>query len=266
MYRGGLNYMRYSVSDTAEDGDYTAGPRIVTEETKKEMQRILDEIKSGQYAKRWVAENEAGRPEFNATRARRAQPPDRAGRREAARDDAVPGRGRGDGRRRGEEGGGEAGRGRTMSATNGSRSSTPRCATASSRPGCSLHTAEKVRMALQLERLGVDVIEARLPDRLARRLRGRAGDLGGRQGRPRGRAVPREGEGHRGAGKALEPALHPVIHTFLATSGIHLQWKLKITPGRGAQAGGRGGRARPHASPTTSSSRPRTPRAPTTAS
>jgi ketol-acid reductoisomerase len=69
MYRGGLNYMRYSVSDTAEDGDYTAGPRIVTEETKKEMQRILDEIKSGQYAKRWVAENEAGRPVFNATRA-----------------------------------------------------------------------------------------------------------------------------------------------------------------------------------------------------
>jgi len=69
MYRGGLNYMRYSVSDTAEDGDYTAGPRIVTAETKKEMQRILDEIKSGQYAKRWVAENEAGRPVFGATRA-----------------------------------------------------------------------------------------------------------------------------------------------------------------------------------------------------
>jgi ketol-acid reductoisomerase len=68
MYRGGLNYMRYSISDTAEDGDYTAGPRIVTEETKREMQRILDEIKSGQYAKRWVAENEAGRPKFNATR------------------------------------------------------------------------------------------------------------------------------------------------------------------------------------------------------
>ena len=68
MYRGGLNYMRYSVSDTAEDGDYTAGPRIVTEETKREMQRILDEIKSGQYARRWVAENEAGRPKFNATR------------------------------------------------------------------------------------------------------------------------------------------------------------------------------------------------------
>jgi len=69
MYRGGLNYMRYSVSDTAEDGDYTAGPRIVTEETKEEMQRILDEIKDGTYARRWIAENEAGRPKFNATRA-----------------------------------------------------------------------------------------------------------------------------------------------------------------------------------------------------
>jgi ketol-acid reductoisomerase len=69
MYRGGLNYMRYSISDTAEDGDYTAGPRIVTEETKREMQRILDEIKGGEYARRWVAENEAGRPKFNATRA-----------------------------------------------------------------------------------------------------------------------------------------------------------------------------------------------------
>jgi ketol-acid reductoisomerase len=69
MYRGGLNYMRYSVSDTAEDGDYTAGPRVVTAATKKEMQRILDEIKDGRYAKRWVAENEAGRPVFGATRA-----------------------------------------------------------------------------------------------------------------------------------------------------------------------------------------------------
>jgi ketol-acid reductoisomerase len=80
MYRGGLNYMRYSVSDTAEDGDYTAGPRIVTEETKREMQRILDEIKDGRYAKRWIAENEAGRPVFDATRAaERSQPLEQVG-------------------------------------------------------------------------------------------------------------------------------------------------------------------------------------------
>jgi ketol-acid reductoisomerase len=82
MYRGGLNYMRYSVSDTAEDGDYTAGPRIVTEETKEEMQRILDEIKDGRYARRWVAENEAGRPKFNATRtAERSQRLEEVGKR-----------------------------------------------------------------------------------------------------------------------------------------------------------------------------------------
>ncbi len=68
MYRGGLNYMRYSVSDTAERGDYTAGPRIITDETRKEMKRILAEIQDGTFAKAWIAEHEAGRPNFNATR------------------------------------------------------------------------------------------------------------------------------------------------------------------------------------------------------
>ena len=68
MYRGGLNYMRYSVSDTAEHGDYTGGPRLITDETKKEMGRMLEDIRSGKYAKGWVAENEAGRPWFNAQR------------------------------------------------------------------------------------------------------------------------------------------------------------------------------------------------------
>ena len=68
IYEGGIANMNYSISNNAEYGEYVTGPRIVTEETKKEMQRILDEIKSGQYAKRWVAENEAGRPKFNATR------------------------------------------------------------------------------------------------------------------------------------------------------------------------------------------------------
>ena len=69
MYRGGLNYMRYSVSDTAEHGDYTGGPRIVTSETRKEMKKMLDEIKDGTYAKKWIAENETGRPWFNKQRA-----------------------------------------------------------------------------------------------------------------------------------------------------------------------------------------------------
>ena len=68
MYQGGLNYMRYSVSDTAEYGDYTAGPRIVTAQTKAEMKQILDEIRDGTFARNWVAENEAGRPNFTAAR------------------------------------------------------------------------------------------------------------------------------------------------------------------------------------------------------
>jgi ketol-acid reductoisomerase len=70
MYRGGLNYMRYSISDTAEHGDYTGGPRIVTDETRRAMRQMLDEIRSGEYARKWMAEHEAGRPWFNATRAR----------------------------------------------------------------------------------------------------------------------------------------------------------------------------------------------------
>ena len=68
MYRGGLRYMRYSVSDTAEHGDYTGGPRIVTPETRAEMRRMLEDIRDGSYARRWVAEHEAGRPWFDAMR------------------------------------------------------------------------------------------------------------------------------------------------------------------------------------------------------
>jgi ketol-acid reductoisomerase len=68
MYRGGLNYMRYSVSDTAEHGDYTGGPRIITEETMGEMKQMLTEIQDGTYARKWIAENEAGRPWFNEKR------------------------------------------------------------------------------------------------------------------------------------------------------------------------------------------------------
>ena len=68
MYRGGLNYMRYSVSDTAEHGDYTAGPQIVTEETKYVMSRLLKDIQDGTYAQGWIDENRQGRPWFNEQR------------------------------------------------------------------------------------------------------------------------------------------------------------------------------------------------------
>lgn len=70
FYQGGLNYMRYSVSNTAEYGDYTRGPRIVTEETKKEMKKILHEIQTGQFAREWMLENKANAPAFKATRRR----------------------------------------------------------------------------------------------------------------------------------------------------------------------------------------------------
>ena len=68
MYQGGLNYMRYSISNTAEYGDYTRGPRIINEQTREEMRKILREIRSGQFAREWILENRAGRPGFSATR------------------------------------------------------------------------------------------------------------------------------------------------------------------------------------------------------
>ncbi|WP_438011338.1 ketol-acid reductoisomerase [Sorangium sp. So ce321] len=70
MYRGGLNYMRYSISDTAEQGDYVSGPRVITDQTRAEMKRILGDIQSGEFARKWIAENEQGRPNFEATRAK----------------------------------------------------------------------------------------------------------------------------------------------------------------------------------------------------
>ena len=75
IYRGGLSYMRYSVSDTAEHGDYTAGPRIITQKTREEMRQILAEIRDGSFAKKWIAENEAGCPNFLATRKREQSHP-----------------------------------------------------------------------------------------------------------------------------------------------------------------------------------------------
>ena len=73
IYQGGLNYMRYSVSDTAEHGDYTGGPRVVTDATRQEMKKMLAEIQNGTYAKNWIAENENGRPTFTARRAKEQQ-------------------------------------------------------------------------------------------------------------------------------------------------------------------------------------------------
>ena len=75
IYEGGLANMRYSISNTAEYGDYTRGPRIVTDETKAEMKRVLEDIQSGRFARDWVLENKAGQASFKAMRRRNAEHP-----------------------------------------------------------------------------------------------------------------------------------------------------------------------------------------------
>jgi ketol-acid reductoisomerase len=66
IYEGGISNMRYSISNTAQFGDLTRGPRVVNAQTKQEMKRILDEIQSGQFAREWILEGQAGKPVFNA--------------------------------------------------------------------------------------------------------------------------------------------------------------------------------------------------------
>jgi len=68
MYRGGLQFMRHSISDTAEYGDYTRGPKVITDETRAAMQKILDDVRDGSFAREWLAESRAGRPHFERLR------------------------------------------------------------------------------------------------------------------------------------------------------------------------------------------------------
>jgi len=75
MYKGGLSYMRYSISDTAEYGDYVRGPRIINSRVKEEMRQILGEIQDGRFAKEWILEDQAGRPQFNALKRNEARHP-----------------------------------------------------------------------------------------------------------------------------------------------------------------------------------------------
>lgn len=75
IYEGGLARMRYSVSDTAEYGDYVVGKRIITDETRKEMKKVLTEIQDGTFARNWILENQANRPSFTAVRKKEAEHP-----------------------------------------------------------------------------------------------------------------------------------------------------------------------------------------------
>lgn len=75
IYEGGLSFMRYSISDTAEYGDLTRGPRVINEAVRAEMKKILKEIQSGEFAREWILENQAGRPVLNALRKKEAEHP-----------------------------------------------------------------------------------------------------------------------------------------------------------------------------------------------
>ena len=75
MYEGGIANMNYSISNTAEYGEYTRGPRIITPETKAEMKRVLDDIQSGRFARDWMLENAVGQTSFKAMRRRSAEHP-----------------------------------------------------------------------------------------------------------------------------------------------------------------------------------------------
>ena len=90
MYRGGLEYMRHSISDTAEWGDYVAGPRIVTDQTRAEMKKLLAEIQDGSFARKFMEENRTGRHQFEKYRTEERGSLDREGRKPAAGGDAVP--------------------------------------------------------------------------------------------------------------------------------------------------------------------------------
>src|SRR5690625_2280396 len=75
MYEGGLENMRYSISDTAQWGDFVSGPRVINDETKERMKEVLEDVQSGKFAKEWILENQANRPQFNAINEREKQHP-----------------------------------------------------------------------------------------------------------------------------------------------------------------------------------------------
>ena len=81
IYEGGIANMNYSISNTAEYGEYVTGPRIITAETKAEMKRVLDDIQTGKFTRDWMLENKVGQPRFKAIRAPQRRPPDRGSRR-----------------------------------------------------------------------------------------------------------------------------------------------------------------------------------------
>ena len=236
LYRGGLNFMRFSVSDTAEFGDYVSGPRIIDDHVRRTMRQVLAEIQDGSFAARWIAENESGRAEFLRMRqADQDHQIERVGaelRRqmrwlEPGRGDGRPGAGLGHRlRRRGALMGGPGPAGwdprriRVFDTTlrDGEQA-----------PGAGLTAEEKLEVARQLVRLNVDVIEAGFPaaspgdwdavHRIAKETKGVA---------VAALARCRDGDPQR-AVEAIRVAERPHLHVFIATSDIHLKHKLRAT-------------------------------------
>ena len=230
MYRGGLDYMRYSISDTAEFGDYASGPRVVDERTKETMRQILAEIRSGQFANRWIEETAAGRPWFEAQRKQeRDQPIEKVGRELRKMMpflDPI------------EKAPGELGE--TAMDPDHVRIFDTTLRDGEQSPGAAMTSAQKLDVARALARLGVDVIEsgfpAASPDDLAAvqaiaRAVGQAPVAGRSTSQPPiicalARAAKADIDA---AWAGVREAARPRIHTFLATSDVHLEHKLRMT-------------------------------------
>ena len=243
MYRGGLNFMRFSVSDTAEYGDYVSGPRV-TEGAKAAMKDVLTDIQSGSFAARWIAVQDAGGEDFRAaaragprtTRSSRSARTSARRCRSSSRSSSRPARPR---RSPSSVPGGERQPMTFEAITPASAAGSPAgpirifdttLRDGEQAPGAGLTAAEKLEVARQLARLKVDVIEAGFPAaspgdfeavrRIAQETKG-------------GIAVAalarcKDGDPQR-AVEAIGVAERPHLHLFIATSDIHLKHKLRIS-------------------------------------
>ena len=221
IYEGGLSWMRYSISDTAEWGDYLSGPRIVDEGVRERMRQVLAEIQDGTFAEEWLGEAEAGFPHFLALRreARGSELEKRGPR--AASDDALVAF-----RREG---------GPRMTNTNDPdvvRIFDTTLRDGEQAPGIALTRAEKVEIAEQLARLEVDVIEAGFPvssEGEFEAVSEIASSVKGPVIAALARVVP--GDITRAA-EALAGAERWRIHTFISTSDIHMTDMLRMSNGQ----------------------------------
>ncbi len=235
MYQGGLQYMRYSISDTAEYGDYVSGPRIVNEETRAEMKRILGEIQDGTFAEALDRGGPQGSARVQAAARRERQRADRGRRCGAALAHGLH-RPQAGTRRLGRRTAG----GRQPRLRRGSLLMPPRIRIfdttlrdGEQTPGASLTVDEKVSVARQLARTRVDVIEAGFPAASpgeAEAVRRISQEVGAAEDAPAiaalARCVPAD---VTVAAAALEPARKRQLHVFIATSDIHITHKLRTT-------------------------------------